>query len=154
MAVTLYVVRHGHAEMHAPSDPERPLSETGQAEAKKAAQLLKGVHPDLILVSPYLRAQQTAKILIREANLATKITTEKQITPDDNPVKVAELLAEQSAGTLVVVSHNPLVSALVSWLVEGHFQGHYAMGTASVACIELEVISPGQGHLKWLKHVN
>ncbi|MCG8672819.1 MAG: phosphohistidine phosphatase SixA [Pseudomonadales bacterium] len=155
MSVTLYVVRHGHAVMHADTDAERPLSDIGQKEAVLAAQHLKSVLPDVFLASPYLRAQQTAHIIHESAGITTPITTESGITPDDHPTAVAEILAAQGDNkTILMVSHNPLVSALVSWLLDGHFQGPYVMGTASVACLEAELIGAGTATLKWLKHVN
>lgn len=154
MVTTLYVVRHGHAVNSAPSDAERPLSEAGIAEVRQAAKHLAGVNPDVFLASPYLRAQQTAEIIREAAEISTVITTESGITPDDHPAAVESLLADLSASTALMVSHNPLVSALVSWLVEGHFQGPYAMGTASVACIDFENFGVGQGSLRWLNYTN
>ncbi len=156
MSVTLYIVRHGHAQMDAPTDAQRPLSKTGEQEAAIAASHLAGIEPDVFLASPYVRAQQTANIIQNSAGIATPITTEEGITPDNDPKSVLQLLASQhTAKTLIMVSHNPLVSALVNLLVDGHFgYGRYAMATASVACIEFDVPGIGQGTLKWLKHVN
>lgn len=155
MASTLYIVRHGHAMMQAASDAERPLSSVGEQEAERAAQNISGINPDIFIASPYLRAQQTANIVKNALQIDTAIKTVDQITPDDHPIAVADVLEQlQPFNTLLMVSHNPLVSALVSWLVDGHFQGPYSMATASVACIELEHIGAGQGTLKWLKHAN
>ena len=155
MSVTLYVVRHGHAVMHADSDSERPLSEMGQKEAVLAAQHLKNVSPDVFLASPYLRAQQTAHIIQESVGISTPMTTQPNITPDDHPTAVADMLAgEGDNKVILMISHNPLVSALVSWLVDGHFQGPYSMGTACVACLEADLIGAGTATLKWLKHAN
>lgn len=156
MAITLYVMRHGHAVNRAASDPERPLSTQGELQVRKAAQALAGVSPDVFLASPYLRAQQTARLVKKTAVIPTDITTEEQITPDDHPVAVVRLLSGlENAGEILMVSHNPLVSALVSLLVDGHYQGGYAMDTGSIACIDFdEILDTGQGTLRWLNYTD
>ena len=155
MPITLYIVRHGHAEMRAPTDAQRPLSSAGEKEAAIAASHLMGIKPEVFLASPYIRAQQTANIIQNCASISTLITTEEGITPDDDPKAVASILDSfGSDKCILMVSHNPLVSALVSLLVDGDYHGPYAMATASVACIEFEVFGAGLGTLKWLKHTN
>lgn len=61
----LFVLRHGHAEAEASSDSLRPLSATGAKEVaeiySKCSDSLANV--ELILVSPYVRAQQTLSTL-------------------------------------------------------------------------------------------
>ena len=156
MTKTLYIMRHGHAVNLAPSDPERPLSAQGEVEVRKAAESLKGITPDLFLASPYLRAQQSARILKEAAGIPTDITTEAHITPDDHPSAVARMLGDlDQVSEIVMVSHNPLVSALVSLLVDGHFQGGYAMDTASIACLDFDqFVGVGQGTLRWLNYTD
>lgn len=160
MTTTLYVMRHGHAVMRAASDAERPLSDHGEIEVKKAAEALAGISPAVFIASPYLRAQQTAKLVKSVASITTEITTEENITPDDHPLGVVKLLSELAeplagSGEILMVSHNPLVSALVSLLVDGHYQGGYAMDTASIACIDFDqILEAGQGTLRWLNYTN
>jgi phosphohistidine phosphatase len=62
----IFVMRHGQAEMVAPSDEQRPLTETGIKEAKFIGQWLLKNNTifDCVFVSPYVRAQQTADALI------------------------------------------------------------------------------------------
>lgn len=152
MAITLYVMRHGDAVMRAATDALRPLSERGEHEVCRAAQALAGLEPDYFWVSPYLRAQQTARLVKEHSRISTPVTTEPHITPDDHPAAVVQRLAELSEPKIILmVSHNPLVSALVSLLVDGHYQGGYSMGTATIACVDFdEVIGAGQGTLRWL----
>lgn len=155
MPLTLYVVRHGHAEVRAATDAQRPLSSVGEKEAAVAASHVMGITPNVFLASPYIRAQQTANIIQNCAGISTLITTEDGITPDDDPKSVVDILDGHSgAKSILMVSHNPLVSYLVSLLVDGNYHGPYSMGTASVACIEFDVFGAGLGTLKWLKHTN
>ena len=156
MAITLYIMRHGHAVNRAASDAQRPLSPQGETEVRQVASKLSGLKPDLFMASPYLRAQQTARILKEAAAIPSEITTEPGITPDDHPSGVAKMLSElDNVSEILMVSHNPLVSALVSLLVDGHLQGGYAMSTASIACLDFdEILDVGQGTLRWLDYTD
>ena len=154
MSTTFYIVRHGQAVVYAAEDSARALSPFGEVQARTAAKILEGIAPDEIIASPYLRAQQTAQIIRESAGFSTSIKTEPGITPDDDPKRVASKLEGYSGKTLLMVSHNPLVSMLVSWLVDGQIHGSYAMGTASIACIEFDEVGVGLGDLRWLKHVD
>jgi len=69
MAFRLYVMRHGDALMTAPRDSLRPLSRLGHEQSIDSAEYLRSklVSDNSIgglLVSPYLRAQETAKNVI------------------------------------------------------------------------------------------
>ncbi|NET00844.1 MAG: phosphohistidine phosphatase SixA [Sphaerospermopsis sp. SIO1G2] len=75
----LYLIRHGIAEEHKPGlkDENRQLTKEGRQKTEKVvkrfAQL--GLKFDLILSSPFLRAQQTAEILI-----ATGLSSQLEIS--------------------------------------------------------------------------
>src|SRR5260370_34680693 len=64
----LYIVRHGIAidreDPKAPAEAERYLTEEGIAKTKQVAKGIAalGMHADLMVSSPYLRAMQTAAI--------------------------------------------------------------------------------------------
>ena len=62
----LWVLRHGQAESHAPTDAQRNLTAHGREEVLGSAAHLIGQSIAAILASPYVRAQQTAQ-LVREA---------------------------------------------------------------------------------------
>ncbi|WP_413701673.1 phosphohistidine phosphatase SixA [Psychromonas sp. KJ10-10] len=57
----IYIMRHGQAEMMANSDSERALTALGREESEMMASSLANqkVSFDAVMVSPYLRAQQT-----------------------------------------------------------------------------------------------
>lgn len=59
----IYIMRHGEAQQFAPSDAQRALTDRGRHESEAVARACanqRGVKGfDLVLVSPYLRAQQT-----------------------------------------------------------------------------------------------
>ncbi len=114
----LWVLRHGEAEPHGTRpDSERALTAHGREEVLRAAAQLIGQPLTAIYASPFLRAQETA-LLVREAlGFEPEIRTVEWLTPDTDPDKVAEQLV--SVSDVLLVSHNPLVGNLLSYLQHG-----------------------------------
>lgn len=153
---TLYIMRHGDAVSRAPSDRERPLSERGKTEAAAMAKCLLANPPLKLLVSPYLRAQQTASIVLAALEAAgnkVSFETVSYITPEDDPFDAVKKLGELADGNgpVMLVSHNPFVSILLSLLTEGHAQAGLPMATASVACLSAKSFSLGTANLDWYR---
>jgi glucosyl-3-phosphoglycerate phosphatase len=71
--VRLVLWRHGqtvwNAERRFQGQSDIPLDETGQAQAERAARLLAGLHPDVIVSSDLSRAASTAAALARLTGL-------------------------------------------------------------------------------------
>ena len=69
----LYTVRHGETEWNIVNRicgrTDIPLTENGVEQAKETAENLKGTHIDLVLVSPMLRARQTADVICQTLGL-------------------------------------------------------------------------------------
>ncbi|KOP31050.1 hypothetical protein ADM98_03580 [Exiguobacterium sp. BMC-KP] len=55
---TLYFVRHAHST-YSPEERTRPLSDKGQADAKRLLETFQGIPIDRFYSSPYLRAIET-----------------------------------------------------------------------------------------------
>ncbi len=137
----VYIMRHGEAEMFAASDSERALNQQGINEVTKMGQFLrtKIVHLDYLLVSPYLRAQQTWQCLsslLPEPNQTIEL---KELSPSgDEQAVVAlikELAIEKPAASVLVISHLPLVGFLVDGLVPE--VGAPLFSTAAVAELKI-----------------
>ena len=107
------------------------------------AQRLQQEPLDIILASPYLRAQQTAELVREQLQLRRSIVTVDWATPDDDPLAVLDHIAERSEANILLVSHQPLVGQLLSLAVEGHRQAHYPMPTAALACLDMAVPAAG-----------
>ncbi|PKM05147.1 MAG: phosphohistidine phosphatase SixA [Gammaproteobacteria bacterium HGW-Gammaproteobacteria-6] len=146
----LWILRHGQAEAMAASDQRRALTAEGVNEVHSMAALLQSQPLDCILASPYLRAQQTARLISDSLGHARGVATAAWLTPDDDPLQVLDFIAERSESHLLLVSHQPLVGQLISLLVEGHRRGHYPMPTAGLACVELDFPAAGLGRLSLL----
>jgi phosphohistidine phosphatase len=148
--VTLWLLRHGEAEPRARSDAERALTERGRKEVRKSAEHLRGRELAYILVSPYLRAQQTAELVREALGLALPLTTVDWATPDDSP-RMAANRFEQYPGECLLVSHNPLLGSLSGLLLHGHLQQPLGLHTASLVVLDGDII-PGLMHLSGLYH--
>jgi phosphohistidine phosphatase len=145
--VKIWVLRHGQAAAQAATDAERPLTAAGQQEVRLMASLLQGQPLDAILASPYLRAQQTAALVCTELGYERGVATAPWLTPDDDPCEVLRYLAERQERNLLLVSHQPLVSQLLSMLCEGHRGAHVPMPTAALACVDTDFVAAGLGSL-------
>jgi phosphohistidine phosphatase len=148
--VTLWLLRHGEAEPRARSDAERALTERGRKEVRRSAEHLHGRPLQHILVSPYLRAQQTAEIVREVLGLALPLTTVGWATPDDSPRAAASHL-DDYPGECLLVSHNPLLGSLSGLLLYGHLQEPLGLHTASLVALDGEPV-PGLMSLSGLHH--
>ncbi len=148
----LWVLRHGQAEAHAASDAQRNLTEHGREEVLTMARRLQQEVPDVILASPYVRAQQTAELVRGQLQMRRAIVTVDWATPDDDPLALLDHLAERSENTILLVSHQPLVGQLLSLAVEGHRQAHYPMPTAALACLDMALPAAGTAELLQLSN--
>lgn len=130
----LWVLRHGEAESHAPSDAQRNLTERGREEVLHSAAHLIGQPISAIIASPYMRAQQTAQLVREALGFVPEIRTVSWLTPDGNPLQVLEKL--DTDDNVLLVSHQPLVGNLISFLQHGHQRQPQPMHTASLAELE------------------
>ena len=118
----LTLVRHGEA---APSldgnDIKRPLTARGHAQAKQTAQYLRDqVLPDVFVVSPLLRAQETLSYIQAQfPNVATLICD--KIKPDDHAKDAIEWLSQLPFENIVVVCHMNVVAHIAEQLTHESF---------------------------------
>ncbi len=130
----LWILRHGEAEGHARTDAERNLTEHGRGEVLRSAAHLIGQPLSAIIASPYVRAQQTAQLVREALGFEAQIRTVPWLTPEGNPVQVLEKL--DADDNVLLVSHQPLVGNLISFLQHGHQRQPQPMYTASLAELE------------------
>lgn len=115
----LWLLRHGEAGPGVP-DAQRSLTARGRADVLSVARQwqVEQPQPVQVWVSPLLRAQQTWQIVQQALSIQAPVRTEPALVPEADPVLLLALLAEQHEDTLLV-GHNPLLSDLLSLLVEG-----------------------------------
>jgi phosphohistidine phosphatase len=119
-AMRIYLVRHGDAvpEDEAGSDRDRWLSPRGREAARVLGRLLREsqVEPDAIISSPLPRAVQTAELLAQSLDYIGHIASLRSLEPSSQPRVAANML--QGLGvSLVVVGHEPSISALGAFLL-------------------------------------
>ncbi|MBY8959471.1 MULTISPECIES: phosphohistidine phosphatase SixA [Pseudomonas] len=147
----LWVLRHGEAVPYGSCpDSERALTEHGRKEALSSAAQLIGQPLTAIYASPYLRAQQTAQIVREALGFEPEIRTVGWLTPESDPDKVADQLV--SVSDVLLVSHNPLVGNLLSYLQHGAGYPPEKVGTAGLAELESPELLIGSMTLNSLKH--
>lgn len=114
----LYLIRHGAAEIGAPDDMSRSLTERGKSQAIGAAKwLAKNIKgPVSLWASPYLRTQQTADPIAKA--LGIEASSHKCLQPEMTPQKVVDELSKEEQ-SIILVTHLPLVGRLASLLIDG-----------------------------------
>jgi phosphohistidine phosphatase len=118
----LTLMRHGDARWNDPGMPDldRPLNRRGSAAAESMARRLLHLElvPDLLLVSPARRTQQTADIVARELSLpARRVVREEALYLAGAPdlLRLVHGTGPRVAH-LLVIAHNPGLSELVQLL--------------------------------------
>ena len=142
----LWVLRHGEAEPHARRDAERELTAHGREQVLHSAARLIGQPLDSILVSPYVRARQTAELVRKTLGFTSGLVTVPWLTPDSEPKFAISKLPD--TGNVLLVSHQPFVGDLISLLLHGNLRQPLPMQTASL--VELEGEWPLAGSMTLL----
>ncbi|AEH32676.1 phosphohistidine phosphatase SixA [Vibrio anguillarum] len=119
----IFIMRHGEAEHYAASDAQRALTERGLRESVAVARACEKQdlrHVDKVLVSPYLRAQQTWAAIASYFN-ADDVVTCDDITPYGKAEVVFEYVSAladvEQIESVLLVSHLPLVGYLAAEFV-------------------------------------
>lgn len=148
----IFILRHGRAEPYTASDHSRQLVESGRHDVSR---VLQSSVEDLLAVqqvwaSPLIRAQQTAEIALQFVDVKLFQTTDF-LAPDIDPQAVIHQLQLCGLSSLLLVSHQPLVSRLMEWMCGAEPRTH-PMDTAALACIDTDLVGAGAGYLRWLRH--
>lgn len=150
----LVLFRHGEAGS-ARRDFDRCLTGRGISDVRQVACALESVLCGArAYYSPYLRARQTCREI--RSNSELQVCHELDlITPDDDPRAVIQWLQQQAqpGQTLLLVTHQPLISRLISLLAEGQEGGFYPMETASACWLEADdVWAEGLARIRQVLH--
>ncbi len=152
----LYLVRHAIAEDSADyeDDSLRPLTEKGREKMKRIAASLKdlGAAPDLIVSSPYVRASQTAAILAKELKYKEELAYSDFLVPMGEPdVMIGEINEKYTVDELMLVGHEPSLSALASVLLAGNADIAIDLKKGGVCCLSVDDLRyDRKAVLEWL----
>ncbi len=144
-------MRHGEAALEAASDAVRPLTLCGRDESRQMAAWLntKSVDIERVLVSPYLRAEQTLATVREALTLPEGEEVLPELTPGGNAEQVGsylQALAMQGVSSVLIVSHLPLVGYLVAELCPGEYPPMFA--TSAIANVDLPA-DGSYGKFEW-----
>lgn len=135
---TILIMRHGEAEPMQADDASRNLTEQGLQQAKDVGEWLKQYFEiDAALVSPFIRAQQTAEQVLA-LQMPKFVETCSDIVPSGSAHTAIDYLETlismyPAHQTWILVAHMPIVSYLVDRLCPDTMP---IFSTAAVAIIE------------------
>ena len=134
----LILMRHGQAEAYKESDSTRQLTEFGYQQAQQTAQyIMDKYQPNIFVVSPYDRAQQTLTAFTQLAP-DIEVSIHADITPADDAMSALNNLADVQGECVLVVCHMPIVAKLAA-LVTGSTPESYALAEARV--FEMDIVA-------------
>jgi len=152
----IFIMRHGQASPMCADDASRTLTSAGISEVEIMRHwLAKIVSIDAVLVSPYVRAQQTCELVKQGQDNIKFEQTSSDFVPESSPAHTCDFLQALIAlhpdnNNWLIVAHMPLVSYLVGELCSGKMP---IFETAAIACIEFDE-GKGVGELVGLKSPN
>lgn len=138
----IILMRHGEAERQTQQDSERTLTDLGQQQAAQTAQyIVDNYNPDVFVVSPYIRAQQTLQALTTlKPDVPVKV--HQDITPGDDPKQALRSLMDVEGQCVVVVCHMPIVARMAALLTAKPSESYHL---AEARIFEAELIAADMG---------
>ncbi len=154
----IFVLRHGQAESQQTTDEARNLTERGRSDVLSSVNNSKADlrQLDEIWSSPLVRAQQTATIaqhVLSSQRVNISIKTTDLIVPESDPRVLFDALEKSKLVSILLVSHQPFIGKFLD-IFCGEPLGTYSVDTSSLACVECDIVAPGCGDLRWLRHVH
>ena len=131
----LYLVRHAEAEPTHTVDAERRLTPKGKVQAERIGRFFreKDFGVEAIFSSPLIRAAQTAELLAQPLGLDAVLRPELAAGVTPGTLK-RFLQAQKSAGSVVVVGHEPDLSAITAEFL-GSEAERFRIRKATVICV-------------------
>ena len=152
----LYVLRHGLAGVRSaatyPNDDLRPLTDKGRRRIARQARGLNsmGLSLDVMLSSPLARAVQTARIVHEGLDSPGRLVACDALA-EGNLERLMGQIAGQysSADSVMVVGHEPDLSALVAVLTTGDPDPTVRFKKGALCKLRLSV--PRYGRCGWIE---
>ncbi len=148
----IHLLRHGIAidrdDPRCPADAKRPLTDRGLKRTRAAARGLRaiGVDPDVVLVSPYLRAQQTADVVLEVLSSKLRGLRTPSLTPNGDAETILEAIADTDGQSVLCVGHAPSLDELAAYLV-GSDREVVSLKKAGLATVQMSTVRRGGGRL-------
>jgi phosphohistidine phosphatase len=149
----LHILRHAEAEALSPTglDADRALTDAGTKRMKLVARAIARMEPDFdaVLVSPLLRARQTAEPVIAACRFKGEPRVTEALLPGSDPSSILEELEAAGWKSVLLVGHEPHMGCLVGRLVSGRKDVEVPMKKAALAVFEVHPhLGAGRAELK------
>ncbi len=151
----IYILRHGIAvERGTPGykrDGDRPLTEEGVEKMRQIAKAMRemDLQFDVIFSSPYVRAKTTADIVAE--TLGENVTLTDSLLPEANPPELIDEINDEKPQRVLLVGHEPDLSALISTLICGKRNADIELKKGGLAKLTAETLTYGKcATLNWL----
>jgi phosphohistidine phosphatase len=153
--MNLYIIRHadaGDSANWSGDDSLRPLTERGrhQARALGIAFHKQGVALDAVVSSPYVRARETAELLLE--GLGATLTVQHSEWLAAGALKrnqLAQELAAKNASSLAITGHDPDLPEFLGWLLDVSPK-HLFLKKGGAAFVQCRTPAKGEAVLGWL----
>ncbi len=156
--MNIYIFRHGLAENKDASpdrtDIGRRLTKEGEDQVRWACERAKalGLRPTVILTSPLVRAQQTAKLAADRLHAAGGVREDPSLRPEAKVADVYTSLSKLKAkDSVVLVTHLPLLGHLLESLLDWNVWDQLDFDNGAIARIDSKTRPKAKsGTLVWL----
>lgn len=136
----IHLLRHAEAEDVSPTgkDADRRLTEEAKKRMRSVAKAIAKLDPgyEAVLVSPLVRARQTAEPVAAACGFQRPFTETKNLVPNADPVQVLHELARLGSASVLLVGHQPHFGRLVGLLLTGRSDLEVPMKKAALAAFE------------------
>jgi phosphohistidine phosphatase len=136
----LYLLRHADAEPHASSDAARALTDKGCQQAKRVGKFCRDndLVPSVILTSPLVRAEQTARKVAAQLEGTEVIVAPFLKSGMHTATALEELKAYLRFNSVMLVGHEPDFGELAAKLLGAAGGGRIQVRKASLLLFEME----------------
>lgn len=141
----IYLLRHGVAADAGPgiADHDRALTEEGWSRLRRAAPAWRRLvePPQVVMVSPLRRAQETAQVFVEAVKFHGKLRTEQALVPTAAPALVLNLLeieALSQVRSVALIGHEPHLGYLLGALLTGQPRQPVPLKKGMLVAVETE----------------
>jgi phosphohistidine phosphatase len=148
----LYLLRHAEAEDDPTRDEQRALTNKGEKQARNIGKFCRNhsIIPEMILSSPLLRAEQTARFFAEEVDRPDLVKLADFLRPGMTAEKAFSCIEKYSEkASLLLVGHEPDFSKLAGSLI-GTNSRNIHFRKATLMSVKLAKMESGAGTVDFL----
>lgn len=149
METFVVLLRHGIADPRG-SEPEetRGLTDEGHKRMKEIGRAINLIFPksEVIVSSPLRRCMQTAEWVVKAFHGEIALTTSPALRPEANPGELQTLIEETAARRMILVGHEPSLTAGMLHLTHMHDDGELELKKGG--CYGLRIDEHGEAKLE------